>query len=276
MIGDTLIGVVIPARNESEHIEKVTSTIPEYVDKVIVVDDGSTDDTGNLVRKGEVIRLEGEGVGAAIDAGHKRLLEFFDSDFVSVVIAGDGQMDPNDMFDVIQPILKNRAHHVKGERLDRVSKMPLFRQFGTILLGLLTTFACGQTIRDPQCGYTATSSKVLREWDWERSWKGYGYPNWWLMNLSKHGYKILHIPVKAIYSGQASGIRIFSFLPKVSFMLLVGLHSRIISNTFTKPSVLIAFIWITYIAGWVYSPFLFIITHFIDRFHVRSIIRNII
>ena len=269
------IGVVIPARNESEHLSGVLSGIPSFVDKVVVVDDGSTDGTGELAGDAELVRLEGEGVGSAIDHGHRRLLEVMDSEFISVVMAGDGQMDPDDMESLIAPIINRQAHHSKGERLDRAGKMPLHRRIGTFILSILTTLACGQTIRDPQCGYTATSSEVLKSWNWERSWKGYGYPNWWLMALSEKGWRISHVPVRAIYEGQKSGIRVSSFLPKVALMLLVGLHSRIIRNTLNNPSLPIVITWVTYIAGWVYSPLLFVVTHLSDRIHVSQIMRDV-
>ena len=269
------IGVVIPARNESEHLSGVLSGIPSFVDKVVVVDDGSTDGTGELAGDAELVRLEGEGVGSAIDHGHRRLLEVMDSEFISVVMAGDGQMDPDDMESLIAPIINRQAHHSKGERLDRAGKMPLHRRIGTFILSILTTLACGQTIRDPQCGYTATSSEVLESWNWERSWKGYGYPNWWLMALSERGWRISHVPVRAIYEGQKSGIRVSSFLPKVALMLLVGLHSRIIRNTLNNPSLPIVITWVTYIAGWVYNPLLFVVTHLSDRIHVSQIMRDV-
>ena len=269
------IGVVIPARNEVEHLAGVLSGIPSFVDKVVVVDDGSTDGTGELAGDADVVRLEGEGVGSAIDHGHRRLLEVMDSEFISVVMAGDGQMDPDDMESLITPIVNRQAHHSKGERLDRAGKMPLYRRIGTFILSILTTLACGQTIRDPQCGYTATSSEVLESWNWERSWKGYGYPNWWLMALSEKGWRISHVPVRAIYEGQKSGIRISSFLPKVAVMLLIGLHSRIIRNTLNNPSLPIVITWVTYIAGWVYNPLLFVVTHLSDRIHVSQIMRDV-
>ena len=269
------IGVVIPARNEVEHLAGVLSGIPSFVDKVVVVDDGSSDGTGELAGDADVIRLEGEGVGSAIDHGHRRLLEVMDSEFISVVMAGDGQMDPDDMESLITPIVNRQAHHSKGERLDRAGKMPLYRRIGTFILSILTTLACGQTIRDPQCGYTATSSEVLESWNWERSWKGYGYPNWWLMALSEKGWRISHVPVRAIYEGQKSGIRISSFLPKVAVMLLIGLHSRIIRNTLNNPSLPIVITWVTYIAGWVYNPLLFVVTHLSDRIHVSRIMRDV-
>ena len=268
------IGVVIPARNEVEHLAGVLSGIPSFVDKVVVVDDGSSDGTGELAGDADVVRLEGEGVGSAIDHGHRRLLEVMDSEFISVVMAGDGQMDPDDMESLITPIVNRQAHHSKGERLDRAGKMPLYRRIGTFILSILTTLACGQTIRDPQCGYTATSSEVLESWNWERSWKGYGYPNWWLMALSEKGWRISHVPVRAIYEGQKSGIRISSFLPKVAVMLLIGLHSRIIRNTLNNPSLPIVITWVTYIAGWVYNPLLFVVTHLSDRIHVSQIMRD--
>ena len=155
------VGVVIPARNEAEHISAVLNTIPKFVDRVVVVDDGSSDGTGELSQDADLLRLEGEGVGAAIDRGHQHLLEVFDKKFISVVMAGDGQMDPSDMENLISPIINGDTHHSKGERLDRAGKMPILRRFGTFLLSILTSLACGQSISDPQCGYTATSSTVL-------------------------------------------------------------------------------------------------------------------
>ena len=273
MYGSWQVGVVIPERNEAEHLPNVLATIPEYVDKVVVVDDGSTDGTGDLVGDAELVTLSGEGVGAAIDSGHRHLLKILDCQFISVVMAGDGQMDPSDMEDLLKPIISGKAHHVKGERLDRSGKMPLHRRFGTFLLGILTTLACGQTIRDPQCGYTATSSAVLQSWNWNVSWKGYGYPNWWLMRLSEVGWTISHVSVKAIYGGQKSGIRVLTFLPKVSIMLLFGLHARIIRNTIKRPSLPLVFTWASYVTGWIYCPLLFIATHLADRVHVATIRR---
>ena len=194
-----LVAVVIPARDEEKHIEKVIDTIPSFVDRIVVVDDGSKDNTARLVKNADLVKLEGNGVGAAIDAGHQHLLRVMEGEFISVVMAGDGQMNPDDMEGLIEPIINGEAHYVKGERLDRAGKMPVIRRIGTFLLSLLTTLACGQNIRDAQCGYTATTSRVLQSWNWDNSWKGYGYPNWWLMQLSERGWKISHSPVKAVY-----------------------------------------------------------------------------
>ncbi len=226
------VGVVIPARNEVDHIKDVIEDLPEWVDRIVVIDDGSSDGTGKAAQGATVIRLEGEGVGAAIDAGHRDLLENLEDPFISVVMAGDGQMDVDDLEAVIEPIITGEFHHVKGDRSAHSSgltKMPMLRRIGSAVLAFLTTLSCGRKISDPQCGYTATSNRVLRYWDWKKSWKGYGYPNWWLMELTRKKYAIAQVPVLAIYDGQKSGLSILSFLTKVAPMLLVGLHKRAFS-----------------------------------------------
>ena len=65
-----------------------------------------------------------------------------------------------------------------------------------------------------------------------------------------------------------------SFFPKVSFMLFIGLHARIIRNTVKNPTIYLVFTWLAYIIGWVYNPLMFIVTHLVDRVHVSSIMRD--
>ena len=255
------IGVVIPARNESNHIGRVLSTIPLFVDHVVVIDDGSTDGTGEIVSSTKcsaevtIIRLEGLGVGNAIDTGHQKLIGIFaDSNFVSSVMAGDGQMDPDDLEGLVGNIISGKCEHVKGDRSahdDGLRKMPLIRRLATILLSFFTTLAAGQTISDPQCGYTATNGTVLRKWNWKRSWKGYGYPNYWLIQLAKHGWKIKHHPVRAIYEDQTSQINNIYFFFKVGLMMTIEHHTRNLSWLFSrKVSPHTIFACISYFIGW--------------------------
>ena len=131
------IGVVIPARDEEDHIADVVGGLPSFVDMAVVVDDASQDKTAarakTAERACELTLLEGggRGVGAAIDAGHRYLLETFKSKFISVVMAGDGQMNPDDMEGLVDPIINHRAEHVKGNRQlheGGFNKMPGYRQ----------------------------------------------------------------------------------------------------------------------------------------------------
>ena len=262
MKGKYRIGVVIPARNEEEHLRSVILTLPEYVDAAVVVNDGSTDGTARLLdefstsKNIHVVELPGNGVGAAIDAGHQFLLEHWhDEAFISVVMAGDGQMNPNDMELLISPILAGVADYAKGDRFSHekgLQSMPKHRQIASKVLSLFTTLASGQDTPDPQCGYTATASEILHEWNWKKSWKGYGYPNFWLIHLSRLGYRIAHVPVESVYGSEQSGIRRLPFFLKVVTMMGIEHHRRNLSWMTSKritPHTIFAAI--AYGIGWV-------------------------
>ena len=141
---------------------------------------------------------------------------------------GDGQMNPDDMEGLVQPIVLGRADHVKGNRAlhaDGYNRMPKQRQRASAVLSWFTTLAAGQPVGDPQCGYTATSSEVLAAWDWERSWAGYGYPNFWLINLAGKGSVWPKFPSSPSIETKkaASNRRHFS---SVGWMMAVEHHRR--------------------------------------------------
>ena len=254
------IGVVIPAYNEEEHVASVIEGLPSFVDIAVVVDDGSDDATATQVKNANctceltVLDGGGKGVGSAIDMGHRHLVSTFNSRFISVVMAGDGQMNPNDMESLLEPIFKNQADHVKGNRLQHpegFNRMPRYRQRASKVLSFFTTLAAGQPISDPQCGYTATSSEVLRQWDWQRSWSGYGYPNFWLVNLATQGFRIVERPVESIYRNERSGIKPIRFFLNVGWMMAVEHHRR--NLTWLKPKRLTPhtlFAFFAYFLGW--------------------------
>ena len=262
MKGEYRIGVVIPARNEEQFIQKVVETLPPFVDLAVVVNDGSTDETQAILDamnssiKMHCISLDGEGVGAAIDAGHQYLLQHWQEElFISVVMAGDGQMNPTDMEALLQPVLHNTADYAKGNRFahqNGIQSMPNIRRRASRILSIFTGLASGQAIPDPQCGYTATHCEILREWNWKNSWKGYGYPNYWLIRLSTLGCRIAHVPVESVYGTEKSGIRRLSFFTKVGLMMAYQHHHRNISWIFSSritPHTLFATI--AYAIGWI-------------------------
>jgi len=231
---DMRVVVVMPARNEELLISNSVQNIPESVDWVVVVDDGSKDNTKHraenaLGSRGEVVSTKGLGVGGAIRVGCQHTLTRFGKDCVVVVMAGDGQMDPSDFSRVISPIINRTADHVKGNRWlhpDGPKGMPTIRKIGTWLLSRLTSLASGISIGDSQCGYTATSGRMLSLWDWEKNWEGYGYPNWWLMQAGQKGFRVSEVPVRSIYGSEISGISIPKFFFSVSLMLWIGIWKR--------------------------------------------------
>ena len=235
MLEGQYIGVVIPARNEEHHIQTVLETLPEFIDMAVVIDDGSTDDTAQRANSVKtsfekiILRTNEIGVGGAIDRGHQYILKNLEHPFISVVMAGDGQMDPENLESLLQPIRAGDADFVKGNRMMNgtdIQQMPKTRRRASKILGWLTTLASGKKITDPQCGYTASSSNLLNQWNWNNSWKGYGYPNYWLIHLSSEGWNVKEVPVRAVYGSEISGIKPKRFFFNVGLMMMKEHHKR--------------------------------------------------
>ena len=124
MYKERTIAVVVPAYNEERLISQVIKTMPEFVDHIIVVDDCSRDKTIEVV-KGFFPEMEdrlhliehptNQGVGGAIANGYKWSRDH-EID-ITAVMAGDAQMNPDDLPRLIKPIVKNTADNTKGNRL---------------------------------------------------------------------------------------------------------------------------------------------------------------
>jgi dolichol-phosphate mannosyltransferase len=215
LLGKRVI-VVVPARDESIFIAETVATIPAFVEKIIVVDDGSRDETARLAsdagggRVTVVRHAEPRGVGAAIASGY-RVAMGLGGDVVAVM-AGDGQMHPGDLEGLVTPAASGAVDYVKGNRLRHRSvlgTMPIARLCGTMVFGWLTSLATGVTpLGDSQCGYTAITSRALGELDLDRLWPSYGYPNDLLGALALRRLKIGEVTVRPIYRGESSGLKL--------------------------------------------------------------------
>ena len=224
------IGIVVPAYNEEGFIEAVINTMPDFIDRIYVVDDASTDDTyeiaSNIARQnGKIVVIaheENQGVGAAIVAGYKKALAG-DMD-IAVVMAGDNQMDPAYLPDLLMPLLEGEADYTKGNRMANrkyMQGMSHWRHLGNWLLRWLTRIASGNyAIIDPQDGYTAITRKTLKRIDLDSVYPYYGYCNDILVKLSLLNTKILEVPRPYTYSDAKSKIKYSKYIPKVSMLLL--------------------------------------------------------
>jgi glycosyltransferase involved in cell wall biosynthesis len=217
------VAVVLPARNEAAWIGVTLDTLPRLVDLAIVVDDASEDATASEVEQRSVDRREGAarprielvrrahrgGVGAAILDGYRAALARGID--VVVVMAGDGQMCPDDLPALLEPIARLRADYVKGDRFrhpDVRHVMPRARRRVGRVLSALTGLAIGMPeLSDSQCGYTAITADALRALDLSRVWRGYGYPNDLLGHLARAGQRIEQVTVRPVYRGEKSGLR---------------------------------------------------------------------
>jgi len=237
MIEDKKIAVIVPAHNEEKLIGKTLMTMPEFVDSIMVVNDGSTDQTGSIIDKigkqdSRIIHIKkglNEGLGKAIIDGYRKAYEqSFD---IVAVMAGDAQMHPDDLIEVVQPIISGQAMYVKGNRLlspGVFNKMPKYRFLGNSLLTLLTKFTTGYFhLMDPQCGYTAITHSAIGCLDLDSPHQGYGYNAHILYQLNLHNIKVTDVEVRPIYENETSGIRLSSYIPKVGWLLIVIFFRRI-------------------------------------------------
>jgi glycosyltransferase involved in cell wall biosynthesis len=235
------VAVVMPARNEEQLIRASIKSVPDSVECLIVVDDGSIDSTSSIANDSlekwssgrsvisECISTNGEGVGAAIMFGIDHLSVIVDNpeEWAVVIMAGDGQMDPDDLQNLVAEL--NHVDHVKGNRFlheSGLDNMPLIRKLFSRVIGFLTSLATGWSWGDPQCGYTASRLSLLEKHPRLKKWKGYGYPNWWALSFSESSELVSEVPVRSVYGEESSGIRILKFLPMVSMMLLIGTWRR--------------------------------------------------
>jgi glycosyltransferase involved in cell wall biosynthesis len=225
------VAVVVPAYNEEKLIGKVLKTIPTFVDHLVVVDDASQDHTGEVVKECQkedlriiYLRLKGnQGVGGAIVAGYKWARDHEIE--ISVVMAGDAQMDPVDLPFLIDPIVKGEVDYSKGNRLFTGKAwriIPKTRYIGNAILTFLTKIASGYWhVADSQSGYTAVALKVLKTLDLEGIYKRYGMPNDILVKLNVFQFRVRDIPINPIYGvGERSYMKIYRVIFTLSFLLL--------------------------------------------------------
>lgn len=228
------VAVVVPAFNEERAIGPTIDGMPMLVDDIIVVDDASTDETRAraALRSGvHVIRhAQNRGVGAAIITGYRRALTLGAD--VAVVMAGDGQMDPDDLPALLAPIADGTADYVKGNRFKHPAiwrTMPPSRIVGNALLSAATRVTSGyRHVFDSQCGYTAIHRDALLEIDLDEVWARYGYPNDLLSRLHVAGVRVVDVPVRPIYGEHwKSGIHLGTALHPIPWVLLRSWGTRI-------------------------------------------------
>jgi len=230
-----LVAVVMPAFNVAAHIERALRAVPGFVDHVIVVDDGSRDATAAIVagvgREGLLLlrHRRNRGVGAAIASGYREALRRGAA--AVAVMAGDGQMDAADLTALLDPVLAGQADYAKGNRFRHPSiwrVMPWTRVLGNVVLSLLTKLSSGYwRLFDSQCGYT-TASRGALEAIGCRFFTRYGYPNDLLARLRVVRARVVDVPVRPIYDGQRSGIRPWTVIYPMLFVLLASWVRRLL------------------------------------------------
>jgi glycosyltransferase involved in cell wall biosynthesis len=229
------VGVVVPAYDEEKLIAATIAGVPEFVDRIYVVDDHSNDATVDRAGETDDPRVEviahdrNQGVGAAIVTGYKRARD--DGMDVTAVMAADNQMDPQDLETLCLPVARGDVDYAKANRLftgQAWQLIPRYRYLGNAVLSLLTKIASGYWhVADSQSGYTAISLRYLELLDLDRIYKRYGFPNDMLVHLNVWNARVRDYPSRPIYGvGERSGIRLRRVVPSISWLLTKGFFWR--------------------------------------------------
>ena len=228
MYKENKIGIVVPAYNEELLIKDTLEGMPDFVDQIFVVDDGSQDKTKEIItdlqKSDKRITLieheENKGLGQSLIDGY---LASRKSDVdITAVMAGDNQMHPDDLPKLLDKIIDDNYHYVKGNRLlhKNINSMPLYRKLGNSLLTLLTKFATGYYfVMDPQCGYTAIQNKTLKFIPIHKMTTGYGYNADILNMLNINNFRVADLQVQPIYGEETSKIKVWKYIPMIIWLL---------------------------------------------------------
>lgn len=190
---------VLPAYNEELVIGSLILRTRQYVDRVIVVDDGSSDRTAEVARLAgaDVVQLDhNTGKAYALLLGLKRALE--SGCTVAVMLDADGQHNPSEIHRVAGLVSIGKADLVIGSRfLNDTRKIPSYRQFGQKTLDLFTNFGANTKVTDSQSGFRALSRQALGNLDFKSD--GYNVESDMIAHFSTLGLPIKEVPITVNY-----------------------------------------------------------------------------
>lgn len=223
------IAVVVPAYNEEKQIAGVIDSMPEWVDHIVIVDDQSKDRTVDVVRNyvsDRVVLLEhavNQGVGGAIATGYCWARDHAID--LAAVMAGDGQMAPEELGRVLDPLVEDQADYCKGNRFftgKAWDAMPKVRFFGNAGLSLLSKFVSGYWhVSDVPCGYTACNLETLNSIDFDKMYRRYGMPVSMLVLANMENLRVCEVPISPLYNvGEQSKLKVRKVTFTISALLI--------------------------------------------------------
>lgn len=190
---------VIPAYNEARRIGPVVQSTLPFVTQVVVIDDGSTDNTGEVAKAAGALVLrhvQNCGAGAATMTGIEaaRLLK---ADAV-VTLDADEQHNPDDIPPLLEPIARDEADIVFGNRFGRKNRIPRVRRIFNSIGNLITWAATGHWVSDSQCGFKAFGPKAVAEMELKMS--GFEFCTEIVRESVQNRWRRTQVPIKVIYS----------------------------------------------------------------------------
>ncbi len=207
---------LIPAFNEARHIATVVARVSSQM-PVLVVDDGSSDDTDSLARESGATVLSlapNQGKGAALQAGFRHALEAgYDA---VITLDADGQHEPDEIPKLLSASATGHADLIIGAR--DFNQMPLVRRLANSLGGWTFSWALGRPVRDNQSGYRLISRRLMEATLTSRQ-GGFEFEVEMIVTCVRRGFSLDWVPISTIYTGQKSHINGLEHL--IKFLRLV-------------------------------------------------------
>jgi len=206
MTGRTVI--LIPALNAAATLPALLDALLNSVsaEEILVVNDGSTDNTEEVVRKRQIqcVSLEKTGgKGAALRAGFRVLKNDQSIDSV-VTMDADLQHDPEDLPMFLRCREETGSNIVLGSRKILGTSMPLHRRLSNVMTSFLVSARTGCSIRDSQCGFRLIGMEVLKAIETESA--GYEAETELLLKACRLGFKVASVPIRTVYNGERSSM----------------------------------------------------------------------
>jgi glycosyltransferase involved in cell wall biosynthesis len=197
---------VIPAFNEGNSIAAVVMGVRPFVDRMIVVDDGSRDETAERARAAGadvIVHNANRGKGHAVRSGLARV---FEGDFTHVLLLdGDMQHLPAEAAALLAEAARSGAEAVLGERRFERDRMPASRYHANRIGSRVLSWFVGVPLRDTQCGFRVFRVDALRPL--RLTARGYEIETEMLVKVRRRGGRFATVPVTAVYGGQTSKLR---------------------------------------------------------------------
>ena len=200
--------VLIPAYNEEKRVGAVVREVLEYCPDVIVVDDGSPDDTDKIAAEAGAIVLEhvrNQGKGAALQTGFDYAREHgYD---LAITLDADGQHAPSDIPAFLQAYERTHSPVLVGNRMGDVAAMPRLRRFVNRFMSDLLSRVMGQHVPDSQCGFRLYHRSAFPAGPYDAHSQRYAAESEILLRLALEGRKIGAVTIQTIYGDEKSKVR---------------------------------------------------------------------
>lgn len=239
---DVHVAVVVPAYNVGAEIGGVLRSLPPLFTTIVVVDDGSSDDTRSIInhyatldpRIVAVHREHNGGVGAAMVSGFRTAMDA-GADII-VKVDGDGQMPLWLVPQLIEPLISGEADYTKGNRFREFAtlrQMPVIRRIGNVALSFLAKAATGYwNLFDPTNGFVAVRADVLSQVPLKKIDPTYFFETSMLSHLYVLGAVVKEVPMPARYAGETSSLSIPRVIRQFPLRLFASLVRRIVLKNY--------------------------------------------